>query len=366
MLSRTHLRGFRWVPGYYSALLRGLWTSVGRLGYEMRGQCSYPRHIHFETTNHCSLRCPLCVLVTNRETFAGKRTSMSSTRLRQALVDWKRISIVDLFNNGEPFLDPELFQSVRFVKQHDILVRLHSHFSLVRPESFFESMIRSGLDLLVLSVDGGSQSTYSRYRQGGDFRRVMANIDTLLETKRRLGRTNPVLYWQLLANRHNEAEISAVRRFCFKKRIWFHVKPMVICDNSTLFDEAAFQRQARQRSQQWLPLHGNRHILRTYRTGGLPMSDAGCRFLFSEPAVDVHGHLFPCCYLYDPRHSFGNVFEDSLESIWNGNQYRFSRSLFGFRPYHGPYVDSPCTDCVVFRRRPGSPTGSPSLRGSRC
>ena len=61
-----------------------------------------------------------------------------------------------------------------------------------------DAYVESGLDFMVLSIDGATQAVYERFRDG-ILELVFENVRKLVEAKRRLGKRTPVLSWNFLA-----------------------------------------------------------------------------------------------------------------------------------------------------------------------
>jgi hypothetical protein len=72
-------------------------------------------------------------------------------------------------------------------------------------------LARSGVDEVTFSVDGPDQRSYERYRRGGDFARVLANMAALVEAKRRLGREVPFINWRYILFRWNDSRLQMER-----------------------------------------------------------------------------------------------------------------------------------------------------------
>ena len=67
----------------------------------------------------------------------------------------------------------------------------------------------SGLRHLIISLDGVTQGTYRKYRQGGDVELVFENMNKIISAKKSSGLETPVIEWQFLVFKHNEHEIQS-------------------------------------------------------------------------------------------------------------------------------------------------------------
>ena len=67
---------------------------------------------------------------------------------------------------------------IEYVKKNYPHVYLYiSTNGLPLDESKISRLAESGIDEITFSVDGADQQTYGRYRQGGNFAKLLKNID---------------------------------------------------------------------------------------------------------------------------------------------------------------------------------------------
>ena len=116
---------------------------------------------------------------------------------------------INLCNWGEPFLNPDLPQMIEYAKQFNVVVGLSTNLNYL-PDAAAEKAINAGIDIVVISIDGLTQETYSKYRQGGDIQKVFSNIEKLNYYKNKADKKT-LLIWQFLINKYNEAELESAR-----------------------------------------------------------------------------------------------------------------------------------------------------------
>ncbi len=58
------------------------------------------------------------------------------------------------------------------------------------------------------------------------------------------------------------------------------------------------------------------------------IDDGSCRFPFSVAEIDWDGNVYGCCAAYFIGYSFGNIFEQSFDEIWNGEKAQNFRQQF--------------------------------------
>ena len=193
-----------WEARRYRKLLNYLWVEFLMARGAVRLWGGRPYWLTIDPNNFCQLHCPFCPTGADRG-VRGK--AMMDLEHFRKLIDrlGPYVIHVDMMNWGESILNKSLPEMIAAAKSHGIEVRLDANFNNV-PDGMFDRLIRSGLDVLSLSIDGASAETYGRYRAGGDFDRVLSNVRTLVRRRRELGRSSPWIVWQFLVFRHNEHE----------------------------------------------------------------------------------------------------------------------------------------------------------------
>ncbi len=170
---------------------------------------SKPIQLLIDPYNGCQLRCPGCIHSENKsvsEFFDWSRNFLPFD-LYSAFLDRYGIfaSSAILYNYGEPLLHKRFSEMVRIAKEYLLFTMASTNFSL---KFNIDNLVLSGLDRLILSIDGASQKTYQQYRRRGQFQTVINNIVEIVEAKRRLGKEKPYLVWQYLTFEHNIEEVD--------------------------------------------------------------------------------------------------------------------------------------------------------------
>ncbi|WP_394836933.1 glycosyltransferase [Pendulispora rubella] len=265
-----------------------------------------------EPTNLCNLECPTC------PTGKGKIAPRPPMTLRQfddvigALAP--RMKNVALWNYGEPLLHRELPAMIARAKSAGVrVVKVSSNVHFLN-ETRGQALLGSGLDVLILSVDGASQETYATFRKGGDFAKVKANVAWLCAEKKRRNLAKPRIELQFIAMRHNEHELPEMRRLAHE----LGVDRLRIKTVNAEDDE----------SRHLVP---KELLLSRYRADGRSHNRLHpfCTMAWDHTVVNVDGSVTPCCYLRPDMGAefvMGNVFETSFAEIWRGEKYRAFRA----------------------------------------
>jgi radical SAM protein with 4Fe4S-binding SPASM domain len=268
----------------------------------------YPYYAFIDPTNRCTLKCPFCPA--GNGSLKQPRGKMAYENFQRAMdLLGPHLFELSLYNWGEPFLHRRIFDMIRCAKQYDIRVQISSNLNHFGPGRA-EELVRSGADELIVSIDGITPATYSKYRVGGDFNTVIDNLMRIAEARRRLGSDKPYLIYQFLVFRHNEHEIEQARLFGRK----------VGADQVKIIPAWCSD-------PEWIPENErySRYRKKPARVEVKAPKDASCHWLWNSIVVNWDGSVHPCCSHHDASLSFGNIFEQPFEEVWNGRRYREAR-----------------------------------------
>jgi radical SAM protein with 4Fe4S-binding SPASM domain len=336
------------LKGRLKTALRPLLDAVRYLPFAL-GRPPSPRSATIDPISRCNLRCPLCPTGRGHASSPGKGILSRDLYLR-ALDQLPKLECLRLFNWGESLQHPEILDFIRIASERDIRVHVHSNLSIKKDPAFFDGLVRSGLDSLFVSLDGASAETYARYRVGGDFDLVVANIERIQAAKQRISSRHPRVIWKFIIHRDNAHEVDAARRHAESLGVEFTTDTIGLADDLPDYDMAE---PIEVRRAEWLP---EDPALRAaeYRSETPPPPTNKCHQLFQTTVITPNGDVMPCCYASHPGNAFGNLNESSFQEIWSGAQYRYSRSLF-VRPLarraKSSVTKNLCTRCPNFKQR---------------
>ena len=283
-----------------------------------------PYRYKLDPTNHCHLKCPLCPTGLQIST---RKTGRMDDELFRSIVDQiaSHTLILDLFGWGEPLLHPRLNSLIRLAADRNIFTRLSTSLSL--PEWLgAKQLVASGLDAVIVAVDGANQSSYERYRRNGRLDNVATNLRRLVEARYASGKSTPHITVRMLIHRFNEHELDEVKRLA---RQWgadaFTVETIVI--NSDDADQAAT----------WLPT--NTHFNSDQQNRG------SCDDLWESMVINWDGGVSPCCWIYDPVHDLGSLKTSPLPELWNSPAYKAARRAVAHKKPADCAPDVLCTSC---------------------
>lgn len=269
-----------------------------------------PLTLMIEPTNFCNLRCPLCP--TGTGLLGRKKDSMSFEQFKYVLDELGPYIIhLRLWNWGEPLLNKDIYKMISYAKKYKIFVNTSTNSYFLDKEAA-KRLVSSGLDEIIVSLDGASEKTYNKYRKSGNFAKVIEAMKTLVEEKKRLGSKTPYIKLQFIIMRHNEHEIEKVKKLA---------KDIGV-DNLFFKTVGTMDSAVYESVEKYLPI--NKRFRRyDIEQGKIKTRDMrnSCDYLWEETTINVDGSVVPCCRDAHSSYIFGNVFKQPFKDIWNNEKY---------------------------------------------
>jgi radical SAM protein with 4Fe4S-binding SPASM domain len=292
---------------------------INQCEYLLRRQrlISYPGFLKIDPSNRCQLRCKGC-----GQASSDFRKSLPAKAFL-TLDDFKRIVDpmastilgISLANLGEPLLNKEIASIIEHAKKRNIGTTIATNFSLPLKDEFLTRLVKSGLDKLMVSLDGITSDTYEQYRVAGNCELVKSNVQRLASIKRQLGAKTPEIVWKFIVFDHNRHEASRVP-ILYKDFGFDSYRIDVDRDAQSVVNDRKSAYAKRQ----------------------------SCFFLYSTMVVDADGTANPCCSFWETDWQLGNVLESDIRLLWNSEPYRALRRGFGRKNY-GSSMHPVCRVC---------------------
>lgn len=278
---------------------------------------AYPYELFIEPTNLCQLRCPLCPNILQKR----EKQIMSFEVFKYIIDTLGRYAFhIFLHNKGEPTLNKDVWRFIEYAKRKNVAVTMSTNLSYHMTEQEAERLLLSGLDTLVISMDGIHEDTYKKYRVGGNYNLVLQNIELLVRKKRALRQKRPLLEWQYIVFRHNENDISEAKKM---------VKELGLDCFALIKAVLPHGNRNNALREEWFPKDERFRIKKGYDIAD--NINGKCWYLWRTVVINSDGGISPCCYVADPTSDFGNIRnmkEKSFHDVWNNSRYRMARGLF--------------------------------------
>ncbi len=274
-----------------------------------------PFSLSIEPTTACNLGCPECpsgLKKFSRET--GKLDLEFHKKILKSVGN--QVFYINYYFQGEPFLHPQFLELIKEAKVNKIYTSTSTNAHFINKEKALE-IVKSGLDRLIISIDGLTQETYENYRVHGKLDNVIEASKFLVNAKKELKSKTPHLIFQFLAVKQNEHEIPAVFKLGNEMKIdEVRIKSAQLYDykngNPLMPDNEKYSRYKRKAD--------GSYFLK-YKTGD------HCWRMWSSSVLTWDGKVVPCCFDKDAQHVLGTVESTDFSSIWKSEKYQSFRKM---------------------------------------
>lgn len=306
---RRSLNFVKVIGGYYWSRFSGKATVFGM-----------PFSVSIEPTTSCNLRCPECP--SGLRSFS-RPTGMLDAKFYSNIIDQlqKDSMYVIFYFQGEPYLNPAFLKMVSYASAKKLYTATSTNAHYL-DDTLAKETVLSGLDRLIISIDGTTQEVYEQYRIGGKLEKVLQGAQNVVRWKKQLKSKTPHIIFQFLVVRPNEHQMEDVKKLA----------------ETIGVDEIAFktaQINDYQNGSDLLPL--NDHFSRYMQSsdGRFQLKNKllnHCWKIWQSAVITWDGKVVPCCFDKDAHHQIGDLTNTPFKNVWKGNQFmQFRQSVLKSR-----------------------------------
>ena len=284
-------------------------------------QWGYPISISFEPTTSCNLRCPECP--SGLRAFT-RPTGMLQKDFFSETIDqlYKELLYLVFYFQGEPYLNPSFLEMVKYASSRKIYTATSTNAHYLN-DANAKRTIESGLDRLIISIDGTTQEVYQQYRIGGQLDKVLEGAKNIVKWKKEMKSKTPFIIFQFLVVKPNEHQIEAVKELGKEigvDAVWF--KTAQVYDYET-------------DPNQLIPTNVKYSRYKKDDNGKVVVKNElqnHCWRLWHSPVITWDGLVVPCCFDKDAQHQLGDLKGKPFKEIWNNDKYAgFRKSIMQSR-----------------------------------
>ncbi|HEX5170515.1 MAG TPA: radical SAM/SPASM domain-containing protein [Cyclobacteriaceae bacterium] len=307
LLSKVSWRRLRNASQIFSSYQRSRATGIP-------GLKGLPIAISVEPTTSCNLRCPECP--SGLRSFT-RPTGMLKPDLFKKVIDELADTLMWLtfYFQGEPFLHAEFLDMVKHASSRNIYTSTSTNGHYLTGETARETVV-SGLDRLIISIDGTTQEAYESYRIGGMLSKVIEGTKNVIHWKKKLKSKTPHIVFQFLVVKPNEQQVPEVRILANELGV-----DEVMLKTAQIYDY--------KNGSDLIPDNGRYSRYKRNSNGTYTIKNHllnHCWKMWSSCVITWDGKVIPCCFDKDATHVLGNVSRDSFESIWTSERYQSFRA----------------------------------------
>jgi len=269
--------------------------------------------------------------------FLSKLTPRRVINVVKLYVSYQLTKDLIFYFEGEPYINPDFLDMVQYANSKGIytITSTNGHFL---NDANAKKTIESGLDRMIISVDGTTQETYENYRKAGKLETVLQGARNVVKWKKEMKSATPHIIFQFLVVKPNEHQIPDIYRLAEEIGVdEVKLKTAQIYDyehGSELIPTIdKYSRYAKQTDG-------------TYRVKNELLNH--CWKLWHACVISWDGLVLPCCFDKDADHKLGDLKHKPFREIWQGDMYhQFRTSLLKGRDQID--ICSNCTEgCKVW------------------
>ena len=299
---------------------RRRWDAAGRFQLETE----FPLFLVLELINVCNYRCPSCVHGYNdlRKLYQmGKAEEMDPKFYEKMIVEAEGYGCPSLCMNniGEPTLMKGLVDRIEFARDHGFIDIMFNTNGLLLEKFLSPRFFESGLTRLMFSLDAFTAETYAKTRVGGDFEKVLRNIDLFLEMRLKGGYKLPILRTTLVRSKLNEHEADSFTKYWTDRADYVSIQEFIS------------------------PRPGDDRFDGLFAESRVIEENPQCPQPWQYISVKPNGDVAPCCAMFSDMIKIGNAKTTSLHELWMSPYFKFLRDIHK----QGRYFDDPtCKACL--------------------
>jgi len=289
-----------------------------------------PMSMSVEPTTACNLGCPECP--SGLRQFTRPTGNLKADFFKRVIDESKsHLSYLTFYFQGEPYINPAFLDMVKYASDRKIYTATSTNAHFLT-EAMARKTVESGLDRLIISLDGTTQEVYEQYRVHGKIDKVLEGTRNIIKVREQMKSKTPMVVFQFLVVRPNEHQIEDVKKLGEEMGV----------------DQVVFKTAQMYDYENGNPLIPTVEKYSRYRKG----ADGKYRIknqllnqcwrMWQGCVVTWDGLVVPCCFDKDAKHRMGDLKTESLENVWNGPVYQgFRQSLLKSRSE----IDI-CTNCT--------------------
>lgn len=278
-------------------------------------QWGLPVSISFEPTTSCNLKCPECP--SGLRQFTRPRGMLKKDFFTKTIDDiYKDILYLILYFQGEPYLNKNFLEMVSYASSKGLYTATSTNGHFLTDE-MARKTVESGLDRLIISLDGTTQEVYEQYRREGNIDKVIEGARNIVKWKKELKSKKPFVFFQFLVVKPNEHQIEDVKKLAAEVGVdEVRFKTAQVYDyendpNQLIPENEKYSRYKKDKEGK----HSAKNKLQNH-----------CWKLWQANVITWDGMVVPCCFDKDATHQLGDLKNQSFKEIWHNDQYKKFRN----------------------------------------
>ncbi len=285
---------------------------------------AFPVTVQFELVNRCNLSCIMCYTDNHKAAKSTLAIGTLETVMQECQSFGVPAAVIGM--GSEALLYKDIRKVISTIRDAGVMDLFFGTNATLLNEDIAGFMIDQRVSRVLVSLDAATPETYKRIRGKDELELVERNVRRLIELKRERGSKLPIVRLCFCVQPENLHERQA---FVDKWRDWAdYIDFQERIDFSSVNDLIA----------------GNYEALPDLKT--MPVADTHCPYPFNTLNVWANGDVTPCCTFYGKALVLGNVAENTLKELWDGDRINEIR-----RELVSGNLNPTCHTCLAQRDR---------------
>lgn len=270
---------------------------------------NFPMHMDIELSSFCNLRCPFCARTERVKAGVWRKNKNMELETFKKIIDEgakEGLCAINLNNYGEPLINPDIIEMVRYAKSKGILdVFFHTNGVLLNRE-MSQNLIEAGLDRIVISVDTPYKEKYEKLRVRAKYDEVMKNIQDMFDVRKEMNSITPLIRINMIRfPDQSDQEIEDMKTLFLDK--------IDVLGFLELDDHKDELNKDKKKDPDLFPTGYKSKFI--------------CSQLISRFTILENGDVCPCCIDIDATLRLGDANTDSLKGLWESKKLQELRRI---------------------------------------
>lgn len=272
-------------------------------------QNALPFSISIEPTTSCNLRCPQCP--SGLRQFTRPIGMLDPDFFNSFVIQIKKhVHSVMFYFQGEPYLNTEFLKMVKRANEHNLYTITSTNAHYLTDDNCKQT-VESGLDEIIISMDGIDQEVYETYRVGGNLDKVLEGAERIIKWKKQLKSKTPYVVFQFVVFKSNEHQVDDIKKLGIKLGA-----DKVRIKTAQIYDF--------ENSENLIPTNDSLSRYRKNKLGQWQIKNPllnQCWRMWQGCVVTWDGKIVPCCFDKDAKYQLGDLKKANFKNIWYSEAY---------------------------------------------
>lgn len=267
------------------------------LNYDTNGYIpDFPLTVSLEFVNRCNLNCVMCYTINHSDKKATLDLSHINTMMAECADFGLPAAVVGM--GSEALIYKGARDAIAAIRKADVMDVFLGTNGVLLTEDLCEFLVEQRVARIEVSLDAATPETYQKIRGKNELERIEANLEALIQTRKRHNSKLPVIRLCFCVQNDNLHEQRAFLDKWRDRVDYIDFQEMVDFDQVDEFREMGVD---------------------AAKPVDLPPPDSTyCAYPFNSLHVWSNGDVTPCCTFFGKALVIGDAKTQTLKEIWDG------------------------------------------------